>query len=92
MLRKIVVLLIALNLIWWVWANNWLAWAGLPAAPAGEPGRLASQIHPEALRVQPLPPGTSIKTLSVASTAPATPLPPPAAVDVNAGKRRNRKH
>jgi hypothetical protein len=60
MLRKTVALLIALNLIWWIWAKGWLALVGLPAPSAGNPEYLARQIHPEALRVQPLPPGSLI--------------------------------
>jgi hypothetical protein len=68
MLRKTVVLLIALNLLWWVWAQDWLAGIGLPSTPAGEPEFLERQIHPEALRVQPLPPGAA-----AIQTAPAVP-------------------
>ena len=60
MRRKIVVLLIAINLIWWVWASNWLAWLGLPAASASNPEILTSKIQPGTLRIQPLPPGTPI--------------------------------
>jgi hypothetical protein len=60
MLRKTVALLLVLNLLWWVWAQDWLAPLGLPATFVGEPERLIRQIHPEALRVQPQPPGTPI--------------------------------
>jgi hypothetical protein len=60
MLRKtLVILLILLNLGWWVWARGWLAPIGLPATPPGEPERLARQVHPEALQVQPLSPASA---------------------------------
>ena len=85
MLRKIVVLLIALNLIWWVWANNWLAWLGLPAGSASNPEILTRQIQPGALRVQPLPPGTPITS--------GAPAGPDAASDTGAeGKHNGRRH
>jgi hypothetical protein len=59
MLRKLIfVALIVLNLGWWVWAKGWLAPVGLPAMSAGEPERLARQIDPDALQVQPLQPGS----------------------------------
>jgi hypothetical protein len=82
MLRKTVALLFALNLLWWVWANGWLAPLGLPATFGGEPQRLARQIHPEALHVQPLPPGTPI-----IKTVPATPGAAPAG-ETRQGRRR----
>ena len=85
MLRITVVLLIVLNLICWMWAQNWLAWWGLPAVPVGEPEVLARQIRPEALRVRPLPPGAAFSSLPAASS-------PDPASDTDAGdKRRGRK-
>ena len=87
MLRITVVLLIVLNLVCWIWAQNRLAWWGLPAAPVGEPEFLARQIHPEALRVRPLPPGAAF-----GNGVPAASSPDPAS-DTDAGdKRRSRKH
>lgn len=52
MLRALVVLLLAANLAVWAWTQNWLA-PLLPAPGQGqrEPGRLAQQVRPEALRV-----------------------------------------
>jgi hypothetical protein len=81
MLRKTVALLIALNLIWWIWAKGWLALIGLPAPSASNPEFLAHQLHPEALRVQPLPPGTPIiQTIPAAPHASAVPQTAPVAV------------
>ncbi|MDR2991186.1 MAG: hypothetical protein LBU72_04535 [Burkholderiaceae bacterium] len=82
MLRKTVALLIALNLIWWIWAKGWLAPVGLPATFGHSPEFLARQLRPEALRVQPLPPGTPItilKTVPAAPNASAAPQAAPAA-------------
>ncbi|EHR69146.1 hypothetical protein BurJ1DRAFT_0248 [Burkholderiales bacterium JOSHI_001] len=52
MLRALVVLLLAANLAVWAWTQNWLA-PLMPAPGQGqrEPGRLAQQVRPEALRV-----------------------------------------
>jgi hypothetical protein len=86
MLRKTVVLLIVLNLVYWFWASNWLAWLGLSSVPAGEPEFLGRQIHPEALRVRPLPPGAAFSR-----STPAASNPEPAS-DANAqDKRRSEK-
>jgi hypothetical protein len=79
MLRKAVILLIVLNLVWWVWARNWLAWVGLPSTPTGRPEVLMRQLRPEALRVQPLPPGTPIlKTIPAPAPTPANETAPDA--------------
>ena len=89
MLRKVLALLIVLNLVWWIWARGWLAPLGLPATLAGEPERLERQIHPEALSVRPLPPGEPItKPVPVISNGTAAPEASDASGE---GKNRNRK-
>jgi hypothetical protein len=68
MLRLIIVImLLLLNLGWWIWAQ-----AGLStmAMSPGEPERLTRQIHPDALQVRPLPPGSPIVKTVPASAAP----------------------
>jgi hypothetical protein len=56
MLRTLFLVLLVLNAVLLAWNFNLLAPLGLPAlAPAGEPGRLQQQVHPERLQVQPLP-------------------------------------
>jgi hypothetical protein len=54
MLRSLLLALIAANLLFWAWAQSWLA-PGLPGPQAGqrEPQRLASQVQPEWVRVLP---------------------------------------
>ena len=56
MLRTLFLVLLLLNAVLLAWNSDLLAPLGLPAlAPAGEPGRLQQQVHPERLQVQPLP-------------------------------------
>lgn len=58
MLRAIVLLLIAANLIFYAWTNGWLDSAtGLRPHPEREPERLSRQVHPERITV--LPPGAA---------------------------------
>lgn len=58
MLRAVVLLLIAANLIFYAWTNGWLDSAtGLRPHPEREPERLSRQVHPERITV--LPPGAA---------------------------------
>lgn len=53
MLRAIVLVLLALNAVFFAWSRGWLdTVTGLPADAGREPQRLAAQQHPE--RIQPL--------------------------------------
>jgi hypothetical protein len=52
-MRVLVVVLLAVNALFFVWSRGWLdAVTGLPAGGQREPQRLAAQAHPE--RIQPL--------------------------------------
>ncbi|WP_341890151.1 hypothetical protein [Variovorax sp. YR752] len=74
MLRVLVLLLIAANLLFYAWTNGWLDSAtGLRPHPEREPERLSRQVHPERITV--LPPGAASAAALVqpaASTAPAS--------------------
>lgn len=50
-LRVIVGLLLAANLLLWAWGQRWLAPIGLGPAVEREPQRLAQQVQPESVRV-----------------------------------------
>ena len=52
-LRGLVLLLLLLNGVWYVWAQGWLLVYGFGPTPQREPGRLAQQIRPEAIRIVP---------------------------------------
>ena len=68
MLRRLVVLLVLANLIFYVWSQGWLDdLTGLRAHPDREPERLARQVRPEVVVI--LPPS------AVASGAAAAPSP-----------------
>jgi hypothetical protein len=54
MLRFLVALLLVANLAWAAWSQGWLGAVGMPAGQQGEPQRLARQLRPEAVGVQPL--------------------------------------
>jgi hypothetical protein len=51
---RLVLLLIAANLAWAAWSQGWLRPLGLDAQPQTEPERLARQVRPEAVRIQPM--------------------------------------
>jgi len=88
MLRKAVAVLIVLNLLWWVWAKDWLAPIGLPSTPAGNPEFLVRQIHPDALHVQPLPPGTPI--IKIVPAVPNSSTAPEVAPDTHTSSTEER--
>ena len=67
MLRWIVALLLAANLVWLAWAQGWLRPIGFGPQRQGEPERVAGQWKPEALRVD----GASSPNASAAPAAPA---------------------
>ena len=69
MLRWIVALLLAANLVWLAWAQGWLRPIGFGPQRQGEPERVAGQWKPEALRVD----GASPPNASAAPAAPAAP-------------------
>ena len=69
MLRWIVALLLAANLVWLAWAQGWLRPIGFGPQRQGEPERVAGQWKPEALRVD----GASPTNASAAPAAPAAP-------------------
>jgi hypothetical protein len=54
MLRTVVVILAALNLLYWVWSTGVLRSAGFGMAEESEPQRLARQLRPDALKVRPM--------------------------------------
>lgn len=67
MLRRLALLLILANLLFFVWSRGWLdGLVGPPAHPEREPERLARQVNAEAIRI--LPPGAG-----AAPPAPAAP-------------------
>ena len=51
MLRFFVLLLVLLNGLYFAWSHGYLSGYGFGPAATGEPQRLGSQIHPEAVRV-----------------------------------------
>lgn len=74
MIGRLVVLLIAANLAWAAWAQGWLGGMGLAAGPQGEPARLARQLRPEAVSIQPLT-GAAAELPRAPAPAPAPALP-----------------
>jgi len=73
MLRLFVLLLLLANLGYWAWSGGHMREAGLGPAPERDPARLAQQLRPEALTVQPL--ASSV----AAPPPPAAPAPAPSA-------------
>jgi hypothetical protein len=70
MLRAIVLLLIAANLLFFSWTQGWLDdLTGLRPHPEREPERLSRQVHPE--RVTVLPPGAASASAASAAAASA---------------------
>lgn len=70
MLRLLVLLLVAANLLFFAWTQGWLdTFTSLRPHPEREPERLARQVHPE--RISVLPPGAASAAAAAASPAPA---------------------
>ncbi|MFT3953824.1 MAG: hypothetical protein QM722_05335 [Piscinibacter sp.] len=70
MLRLLVLLLLAANLLFFAWTRGWLDdMTGLRPHPEREPERLARQVHPE--RISVLPPGAASAASPATSPAPA---------------------
>lgn len=87
MIGRLVVLLLAANVAWFAWSQGWMSGIGLAPQVQAEPERLAQQLHPQALRVQPMrlpadassrAPSDPTSTLTAASApaAPASNAPP----------------
>lgn len=74
MLRAIVLLLIAANLLFFSWTQGWLDnLTGLRPHPEREPERLSRQVHAE--RVTVLPPGAASAAAAAAASAAAASAP-----------------
>ena len=78
MIGRLLLLLIAANLAWAAWSQGWLHAIGLSPRPQGEPERLARQVRPESLRIQPMPDSAAASptepAVSATATAAAAPL------------------
>ena len=68
-LRRLVLLLLAVNLAWLAWAQGWLLPWGLGPEPQAEPQRLARQLQPQALRI--LTPAEAARLAEISASAPA---------------------
>ncbi len=53
LLRNVVYVLAAANLLFWLWNDGSLRFMGLGPKPVQEPHRLNNQINPELLQVKP---------------------------------------
>lgn len=89
MLRLLVLLLAVANLGYWAWADGHLRELGLGPPVEREPERVARQLHPEALKVEPLatssaPPRPAARAAS--KGAPAAAAPATAASDTPAAE------
>jgi hypothetical protein len=74
MLRAIVLLLVAANLLFFSWTQGWLdSLTGLRPHPEREPERLSRQVHPE--RITLLPPGAASAAAAAAASASAASAP-----------------
>jgi len=74
MLRAIVLLLIAANLLFFGWTQGWLDnLTGLRPHPEREPERLSRQVHPE--RITLLPPGAASAAAAASPSASAASAP-----------------
>ena len=56
LLRNVVVVLVGLNLLFWLWSEGGLRLLGLGPNSVQEPSRLENQIAPELLVVKPTKP------------------------------------
>ncbi|MDO5087004.1 MAG: hypothetical protein Q4D74_05255, partial [Comamonadaceae bacterium] len=85
MLRWIVALLLAANLVWLAWSQGWLSGLGLAPQPQAEPERVARQVQPQTLHARPVaepaaPPAPADPPASAtppSATAPPAPEPAP---------------
>lgn len=83
MLRRLLLLLLVLNLAAWAWSQGLLQDMGLGPADVREPERLERQIRPELLRLAPPPAtGASAPAAPRQQLAAAPPAPTPAPVPV----------
>ena len=73
MIGRLVVLLLAANLVWAAWSAGWLRELGLGPAAQGEPERLQRQVQPDAVRVQPVAATQDKPTERARAEAPARP-------------------
>jgi hypothetical protein len=79
MLRLTVILLLLANAAYYAWSQGHLAVLGLARVPQTEPGRVAGQIRPEALRVLSSNEARTIEGTTATTLAPAqTPAVPDA--------------
>ncbi len=51
--RNVVLVLAAINLVFWLWNDGDLRFLGLGPKPVQEPQRLDNQVDPELLTIQP---------------------------------------
>lgn len=70
MIGRVLIALLAANLIWLAWSQGWLRGVGLGPAEPTEPERVQQQLQPETLRVQ---------ALDASATPAPSSSPPPAA-------------
>ena len=73
MLRLLVLLLVVANLGYWAWADGHLRELGLGPPVEREPERVARQLHPEALKVEPLATSSAPPTSRRISSGSAVP-------------------
>jgi hypothetical protein len=74
MLRFFVILLLLANGAYFAWSRGYLVVLGVAPVSQSEPGRMQSQIKPDALRLL----GTSeVRRMEVAAAAPPPPVPKP---------------
>ena len=79
MLRRLVVLLVLANLLFFSWTRGWLDdLTGLRAHPDREPERLARQVRPELVVLLPPDAASAVPAPSSTPPFPLTPLTPPA--------------
>jgi hypothetical protein len=77
-LRLIVIFLLLANAAYYAWSHGQLAVLGLAPAPQTEPGRMAAQIKPEALRVLS---STEVRRIEGTATTALSPSPPAQAAE-----------
>ena len=76
-MRVVFLLLLLIDLGFFAWSQGWLAGAGLSPETQTEPQRLALQVHPERLQVEPLPAASA--AAGSRASAPALPASAPRA-------------
>jgi hypothetical protein len=65
--RKVVALLVLVNVLFALWTGGYLAFLGLDPSPLREPARLDDQVSPEAVRLK--MPGVAAPQAAPASAA-----------------------